>query len=101
MSGPGEASTGKIDVRYVAHLARMHLTDEEVTLFGGQLQQVLDYVEELKRLDVGEVSPTAHAGPVHNVFRSDDISPCMDHDAVIKNAPAIRNGLITVPRILE
>jgi aspartyl-tRNA(Asn)/glutamyl-tRNA(Gln) amidotransferase subunit C len=91
----------QIDVRYVAHLARLHLTDDEVGRFQGQLEQVLGYVKELDKLDVEGVEPTAHAMPVNNVFRKDETKPCMDREKALVNAPLERHGQFVVPKIVE
>jgi aspartyl-tRNA(Asn)/glutamyl-tRNA(Gln) amidotransferase subunit C len=90
-----------MDVSYVAHLARIHLADGEAELFQGQLDQVLNYVEQLGELDVSKVEPTAHAMVLVNVLRDDTPRASLDHDAVIANAPAARNGQILVPKIME
>ncbi|HKK30558.1 MAG TPA: Asp-tRNA(Asn)/Glu-tRNA(Gln) amidotransferase subunit GatC [Alphaproteobacteria bacterium] len=90
-----------MDVSYVANLARIELTDEETTLFQGQLDQVLDYVEQLNELDVSNVQPTAHAVPLVNVLRADEPGQSLENDAVTANAPAARDGQILVPKINE
>ncbi len=90
-----------MDVGYVARLACIDLTDEETTLFQGQLEQVLHYVEQLNELDVTDVEPTAHAIPVFNVLRKDEVGTSLDHDAVIANAPAASEGEIRVPKIID
>lgn len=94
-------SAGKIDVRYVAHLARLHLTDDEIARFQGQLDQVLEHVRELGRLDVEKVEPTAHAMPVNNVFRRDEVRPGLDREKALANAPRERQGQFIVPKIIE
>ena len=90
-----------MDVGYVAHLARIDLTEEETTLFQGQLDQVLHYVEQLDELDVSGVEPTAHAFPVYNVLRKDEVGQSLDHAAVIANAPAASDGEVRVPKIID
>ncbi len=95
------ANTESIDVKYVAHLARMQVTDAEAHRFQAQLDHVLEHVRALSELNVDDVEPTAHAVPVHNVYREDEVRPSLPHDQVMQNAPASRNGLILVPRILE
>lgn len=90
-----------IDVKYVAHLARIHLTDEETALFESQLAQILQYVQELSELDVSQVEPTAHAVAVTNVFRKDEVQPGLDRSDVLANAPASHSGLFIVPKIVE
>jgi len=90
-----------MDVGYVARLACIALTDEETALFQGQLEQVLHYVEQLNEPDVSGVEPTAHAIPVFNVFRKDELGTSLEHDAVIANAPAATDGQIRVPKIID
>ena len=91
----------EIDVRYVAHLARLALTPEEEKTIGAQLSDVLGYIEKLKEVDVTGIEPTAHPFPLINVTRPDEIRPCLDHEAALKNAPAQANGLFIVPKIVE
>lgn len=91
----------KIDVRYVAHLARLHLTDEEAARFQGQIEQILGHVKELSKLNVDGVEPTAHAMPMNNVFRKDEAKPCMDREKALANAPKERHGQFVVPKIVE
>ena len=91
----------EIDVRYVAHLARLSLSAEEEKTFGAQLKSVLGYIEKLKEADVSQVEPTAHAFPLSNVTRPDELSPSMSHEDALHNAPAHANGLFIVPKIVE
>ena len=90
-----------IDVKYVAHLARLALTPEEEQRIGAQLGQVLDYIEKLKEVDVSGVEPTAHAFPLINVTRPDEVRPSMSNEDALRNAPAQANGLFIVPKIVE
>jgi aspartyl-tRNA(Asn)/glutamyl-tRNA(Gln) amidotransferase subunit C len=85
----------------VAHLARLHLAPGEDVTFGTQLGQVLDYMAKLSELDVSGVEPTAHAIPLLNVFRPDDLRPGLAQAQALQNAPAQANGLFVVPRIVE
>ena len=91
----------EIDVKYVAHLARLQLTPEEEKQFTEQLSHVLGYVEKLKELDVSGVEPTAHALPRVNVTRADEVRPSLPHGEAMRNAPAQANGLFMVPKIVE
>ncbi len=95
-----EANEG-MDVGYVARLACIDLTDEETALFQGQLDQVLHYVEQLNELDVSDVEPTAHAIPVYNVLRKDELGESLPHAAVVANAPASTDGQVRVPKIID
>ena len=91
----------EIDVKYVAHLARLALTPEEEKKLTDQLGNILGYIEKLKELDVASVEPTAHAVPMVNVTRPDEIRPSLPHDEALRNAPARANGLFIVPKIVE
>jgi aspartyl-tRNA(Asn)/glutamyl-tRNA(Gln) amidotransferase subunit C len=90
-----------IDIKYVAHLARLALTPEEEQKIGAQLGNVLGYIEKLKEVDVSNVEPTAHAFPLVNVTRRDEIRPCLSNKEALRNAPATANGLFMVPKIVE
>jgi aspartyl-tRNA(Asn)/glutamyl-tRNA(Gln) amidotransferase subunit C len=93
--------TGKIDVTYVAHLARMHLSDAEKEKISAQLKDILAYVAKLNELDVSNVQPTAHATPFSNVLRKDEVRPSIDPAKVLANAPDEARGLFIVPKIVE
>ena len=88
------------DVRHVARLARLDVTDEEVELFAGQLAAVLDHAEDVERLDTAGVPPTAHPLPLKNVLRDDVPRPSLDRDEVLGQAPAAEDHRFRVPRIL-
>jgi aspartyl-tRNA(Asn)/glutamyl-tRNA(Gln) amidotransferase subunit C len=91
----------EIDVKYVAHLARLSLTAEEEGTIAEQLGNVLAYIEKLKEVDVTGVEPTAHAFPLVNVTRADEVRPSLPHEEALRNAPAQGNGLFLVPKIIE
>jgi len=93
--------TTHMDVKYVAHLARLALTPAEELQLGAQLDQVLGYIEKLKEVDVSKVEPTAHAVPMVNVTRPDEVRPSLPHDEALRNAPSELNGLFRVPKIVE
>jgi aspartyl-tRNA(Asn)/glutamyl-tRNA(Gln) amidotransferase subunit C len=90
-----------MDVTDVAHLARIRLTPAEEQTLGRQLDQILDYMEQLKGLDVSGVEPTAHPFPLVNVMRPDEARPSLSQDEALRNAPAPANGLFMVPKIVE
>lgn len=90
-----------LDVKYVAHLARLSLSPDEERKIGAQLGNILGYIEKLKEVDVSGVEPTAHAFPLVNVTRSDEVHPSMPHENALRNAPAQANGLFMVPKIVE
>ena len=90
-----------LDVRYVARLARLELSEEEVTRFQAQLGDVLKYVEALKAVDVSAVEPTAHASAVFNVFREDAAGPSFTPAEALANAPKQGNDLFVVTKVLD
>jgi aspartyl-tRNA(Asn)/glutamyl-tRNA(Gln) amidotransferase subunit C len=90
-----------LDIHHVAHLARLHLAPDEAVKLGAQLSQVLEYVNHLNQVDVSGVEPTAHAIPVENVFRADEVKPGLNHDDVLANAPARSDNQFLVPKIIE
>ncbi len=94
-------ATGELDVKYVAHLARLALTPDEEKKLGAQLGHILGYIEKLRELDVSNVEPTAHAVPMVNVTRADEIRPSLAHDDALRNAPKKAGGLFVVPKVVE
>jgi aspartyl-tRNA(Asn)/glutamyl-tRNA(Gln) amidotransferase subunit C len=91
----------KIDIQYVARLARLQLTPAEEQKFGAQLGQILEYMDKLSELDVSQVEPTAHAMPLLNVTRPDEVRPSLPNPEAMRNAPVQANGLFMVPKIVE
>jgi aspartyl-tRNA(Asn)/glutamyl-tRNA(Gln) amidotransferase subunit C len=89
------------DIQYVAYLARIALTPDEEKKLAAQLGGILGYIEKLKELDVTGVEPTAHAVPLVNITRADEIRPSLPHDEVLRNAPRQAGGLFIVPKIVE
>ena len=90
-------ASAEIDVKYVAHLARIALTPDEEKKIGSQLGHILGYIEKLRELDVTNVEPTAHAVPLVNVTRADEIRPSLPHEDALRNAPRQANGLVHRP----
>ena len=94
-------AAAEINVKYVAHLARLALTPEEETKLAAQLGNILGYIEKLSELDVTGVEPTAHAVPMVNITRADEVRESLPHEAALRNAPRQANGLFIVPKIVE
>jgi aspartyl-tRNA(Asn)/glutamyl-tRNA(Gln) amidotransferase subunit C len=94
-------SAVEIDVKYVAHLARLSLSSEEEQTISVQLGHILGYIEKLKEVDVTGVEPMAHAFPLVNVTRPDEVRPSISQEDALRNAPAQANGLFIVPKIVE
>lgn len=96
-----DPKTPKMDVPYLAQLARLSLNAEQMEKFGAQLQQIVAYVEKLKEVNVEGIEPTAHATPITNVFRADEPRTPGDPAPFMKNAPQQANHLFVVPKIVE
>ena len=94
-------ASAEINVKYVAHLARLALTPEEEKQLCAQLGNILGYIEKLRELDVASVEPTAHAVPLVNVTRADEIRPSLPPAEALRNAPKQAGGLFIVPKIVE
>ena len=75
------------EVRRIAELAKLDLTDEEVTLYAGQLSHVLGYFQRLQELNTAHIAPTASVLPLTNVMRPDEPAPPLSPEDVIANAP--------------
>lgn len=95
------ADTRHIDIDYVANLARLALTPEEKEKFGRQLRDVLTYVEKLNEVDISGVEPTAHAFEIVNVLQDDVPSAPLPVSDALRNAPASRDNMIVVPKVIE
>ena len=90
----------KDQVQHVALLARLKLTEAEVNQYTEQMNSILDYAAMLNEIDTHDVVPTAHAVQLYNVLREDEVSPSMDQEKVLKNAPEAEDGFFRVPRIV-
>lgn len=95
------AAAPDLNLDHVAKLARIALTPEEKAKFAAQLGDVLHHIEQLAKVDVTGIEPTAHAFPVVNVWRDDVAEPGLPVEAAIRNAPAQRDHMIAVPKVVE
>jgi len=85
-------------VLYVARLARLELTDDEVQRFSGELSNVLDHIEKISELgDLADIEPTSHVVAVENVLRADEPRPSLPREVVLDNAPDPAPGGFRVP----
>lgn len=89
------------EVKYIADLASLKLSEDEVEKFSKQLSEILDYVEKLDELDTEEIVPTAYTIPVKNVLRDDEIEESLELQKVLKNAPESKDNQFRVPKIMD
>ena len=95
-------SSPELDVKYVANLARLDLSPEEVETFQGQLGDILQYIAKLGDLDVADIEPTAHANPVYDVMREDVARPGFGVENALLNAPAkAKDEILIGTRVVE
>ena len=90
----------EIDIAEVARLARLALSEEELAKYGAQLQDILEHAERVGALPTDGVEPTSHPLPMTNAFRADDVTPSLDRDEVLEQAPEREREYFRVPRIL-
>ncbi len=95
------ATLSRSDVEHVAHLARLGLTDQELTLLEGQLNHILDQYAILAELPTDDIPPTAQTIELENILRDDVVRPSLSAEAVLANAPARQGDFIVVPSILD
>lgn len=93
--------TSDLNIDRVAELARIALTPEEKAEFAAQLGEVLQHVEQLKKVDVSGVEPTAHAFAVENVWADDVAQEGLPVEEALRNAPAQRDNMVVVPKVVE
>jgi aspartyl-tRNA(Asn)/glutamyl-tRNA(Gln) amidotransferase subunit C len=95
-------ASDRIDIRHVARLARLALTEEEIATFGPQLGNLMTHVDDLAQLDTHDVAATAQVVPSRNVQRPDALRPetMLSQDAALANAPQRQGPYFRVPRII-
>jgi len=94
-------SSPDLDVAYVARLARLDLTAEETALFQKQLAQVLEHAVRLREVDLEGIEAAAHAWPIFDVLREDEIRPGLTQEEALRNAPRTAQNLFIVPKVVE
>ena len=95
------ASINREDVEHVAHLARLHLTDDEVNRMQMQLSNILEAIETLQQVDTSHVGPTASVIELENVMRDDEVRPGLTREAALANAPLRDDPFLRVPTVLQ
>ncbi|WP_066057795.1 Asp-tRNA(Asn)/Glu-tRNA(Gln) amidotransferase subunit GatC [Robertmurraya korlensis] len=89
------------EVKHVAHLARLAITEDEAVNFQKQLDAIITFSEQLNELDTENVEPTSHVLDIKNVLREDVSKEGLPQELVLKNAPDHQDGQIKVPPIIE
>ena len=89
------------EVAHLARLSRLALGEDELEHFAGQLDQIISAVARVSEVASADVPPTSHPLPVTNVFRADEVRPCLTAEQALSGAPASEQQRFRVPRILE
>lgn len=89
------------EVKKIAHLARLELTEEELEPVKNKLNSILGCIEQLQEVDIQDLEPMSHAHGAVNVFRADECSGTEDPAAILHNAPDRSGSFIRVPLIIE
>ena len=88
-------------VQQVARLARLRLEGEALAQVAAQLDEILQYVQQLQALQTAGIEPTSHVLPLSNVLRPDVPRPCLSQEAVVAMAPASQPPFIKVPKVID
>ncbi len=101
-ANPSGPTLTRDDVAHLAHLARLELSEQELTIYVGQLSVILDAVTTVSAVAAADadIEPTTHAVPLTNVYREDVVRPGLSHEAALAGAPAVEDGRFRVPQIL-
>ncbi len=94
-------SVSKEDVKHIAKLSKLDLTEQELEKYTNELSSIVDFANELSNIDVEGVKPTAHILDIKNVFRKDEVQPSYDREEILKNAPSKDAGCVSVPKVVE
>lgn len=89
------------EVHYIARLARLSFSEEEVGRLAHELNDILAYVAQLDELDTTDVPPMAHVLDLHNVFRPDEVVPRLSHEAALREAPDADADFFRVPKVID
>ena len=88
-------------VDHVARLARLALSEDEREKMRVELSQILEHADKIRSLELDGVEPTAHALPLKNALRSDEVKPSLTQEDALSGGPAVEDGRFRVPRIIE
>jgi aspartyl-tRNA(Asn)/glutamyl-tRNA(Gln) amidotransferase subunit C len=89
------------DVRKIARLSRLAITDAEADIYADQLAHILAHMDSLAQLDTTTIPPKVHAIDLHNILRDDAIAPSLPHDLALREAPAHDGQFFLVPKVFE
>lgn len=89
------------EVRHISHLCRLQLSQEDIDRFTADLGEIIDYVNQIQKLDTSGIDPTFQTAPLSNIFREDIIKKSLSPEEVLSNAPDRESDYFRMPRIME
>jgi aspartyl-tRNA(Asn)/glutamyl-tRNA(Gln) amidotransferase subunit C len=89
------------EVEHIAKLAKLEFTEAEKEKFTHQLNQILEYVEQMNKLDTSHVEPLSHVIELSNVFRADEVKQGVSTEEALKNAPSKTEEFFKVPKVIN
>lgn len=94
-------SLQKSDVEKIAHLARLSINEADIPAYADNLSNILNLVEQMNTVDTTDIPPMAHPLNVSQRLREDEISETNQRELLQENSPAVENGLLLVPKVIE
>ncbi len=94
-------SVTKDDVQYIAHLARLQVSDKEAEGLKEDMNKILDYMDDLSEVDTSNVEPLEHVTDLEYRLREDEAKEPVDHEDALKNAPDADTDYFRVPRVID
>ncbi|MGI9290656.1 MAG: Asp-tRNA(Asn)/Glu-tRNA(Gln) amidotransferase subunit GatC [Gammaproteobacteria bacterium] len=91
----------KDDIDYIAHLARLEVSDNEVADYSAKLSKIIEFIDELDKADTGDLLPMAHPLHMSQRLRVDEVTETDKRDTYQENATEKTDGLYVVPRVVE
>jgi aspartyl-tRNA(Asn)/glutamyl-tRNA(Gln) amidotransferase subunit C len=101
MNSQNNKQKAEMDVAYVARLARIALSEEEIARLGKQLNDILEYIGKLNEINTQTAEPMCHVLPIENVYREDEVRPSLPIEETLKNAPSRKDNFFRVPKVIE
>jgi aspartyl-tRNA(Asn)/glutamyl-tRNA(Gln) amidotransferase subunit C len=95
------AAISREEVAHLARLSRLAVTEQELDRFAGQLDVILQSVARIGEVAAEDIPPTSHSVPLTNVYRDDELWPCLTQEEALSGAPDAYEGRFRVPRILD
>lgn len=91
----------KQEIEHVAHLARLEIAEDKIEVFTEQMNNILEHISMLNKVDTDNVPPTYHVLPEKNVWREDAVKPSLSREEALANAPEQENGCFKVLKVIE